>query len=209
MQTITALRRSERRAAKARTHGASGVSDNDDAWDDDDDEEDHDRVLRGVRRTSPRTHRRTRREPCSGRSSRTARTRPARRWRRRASPLSGRESSSDRQRSLFSRASTRGFPTPRAPPRASCSSSVAGADVSRLQGPPHQRGPSKVADRSTSSRQLRHCMPLFVFRQDKGARSSDDVGSSARTSSDSLHAAYDAINYLKTRTTRTPTPNPR
>ena len=40
VQTITALRRSERRAAKARTHGASGVSDNDDAWDDDDDEED-------------------------------------------------------------------------------------------------------------------------------------------------------------------------
>lgn len=206
VQTITALRRSERRAAKARTHGASGVSDNDDAWDDDDDEEDSGDLLAcfgvfdGHITSNASSHAK---RTMLGTLIANGADAPS-------SPLETScvaafrevESSFARsQRSLFSACLN---------PRLSNSAGGTTACVVLLQrrrggripgykGHHTNAGPSKVADRVDVV--AANCGDsgalLVTLPHRRGHGSSDDVGSSARTSSDSLHAAYDAIKYLE------------
>ena len=204
VQTITALRRSERRAAKARTHGASGVSDNDDAWDDDDDEEDSGDLLAcfgvfdGHITSNASSHAK---RTMLGALIANGADAPS-------SPLETscvaafrevESSFAKSQRSLFSACLN---------PRLSNSAGGTTACVVLLQrrrggripgykGHHTNAGPSKVADRVDVV--AANCGDsgalLVTLPHRRGHGSSDDVGSSPRTSSDSFHATHDAIDY--------------
>ena len=210
VQTITALRRSERRAAKARTHGASGVSDNDDAWDDDDDDDDDEDsgdllacfgVFDGHITSNASSHAK---RTMLGALIANGADAPS-------SPLETSCVAAFREvESSFAR-SRRSLFAACLSPRLSNSAGGTTACVVLLQrrrggripgykGHHTNAGPSKVADRVDvvaancgDSGALLVTMPHN--KPSRGHGSSDDVGSSARTSSDSLHAAYDAINY--------------
>jgi len=204
VQTITALRRSERRAAKARTHGASGVSDNDDAWDDDYDEEDSGDLLAcfgvfdGHITSNASSHAK---RTMLGALIANGADAPG-------SPLETscvaafrevESSFAKSQRSLFSACLN---------PRLSNSAGGTTACVVLLQrrtggripgykGHHTNAGPSKVADRvDVVAANCGDSGALLVTPpRRRGRGSSDDVGSSPRTSSDSFHVAYDAVDY--------------